>query len=205
MKRPLATYRPFGPFVGDVDVPTGFFSNETDDEFDISTDEETIRIYTPTESPVSDSQASDIESKVMSMLDDEVTVKPVKSGVLSNYMGARTELPHETLDILEANIKRRAELESRSTVMGINTDKTLHSVFDINSGMLTESNIAKINELGSFVTEIDLDVLNQSNELMIDSGKESMGHTDIDVIEILSSRTAFGVNASLSNNKLVLR
>lgn len=210
MKRPLSTYRPFGPFVSNSDASLGFFSSKTDRQFDVQTDEETIRIYTPTETSLSESQASEVESKVMSMINDEVTVRPVKSGALSSLDASSKvsdvtqQLPHETLDIIEANIKRRVELESRSTVMGVNTDKSVCSVFEMGTNLLDEDELDKIEELGSFVTELDLDVSAPSG-LMVDTQTESVGHTDIDVIEVLSSRVSFPNDVSILANKLVLK
>jgi hypothetical protein len=114
------------------------------------------------------------------------------------------QLPHETLDIIEANIKRRVDLESRSTVMGVNTDKSVCSVFEMGTNLLDEDELNKIEELGSFVTELDLDVSAPSG-LVVDTQTESVGHTDIDVIEILSSRVSFPNDVSILANKLVLK
>jgi hypothetical protein len=200
MERPLADKRPLGPFLNlnsEVDVP------------EPKTSEQAVRVFTPTKSRATDSKASDIESKVESMVSANVSVSSVPGGLMTAADAAGrgpVEFPHEVLDVTETFIKKDLGIKEKSTLIAANPGgKTLQSCFVPVEGEFTDKQLAEIDELASFVTGLDLKSEQVEQRLYIDSGVTKFNHIALDVMEIVTSRVSFDSNISVQDNSMLVR
>jgi hypothetical protein len=173
------------------------------------TSEQAVRVFTPTESRATDSKASDIESKIESMVSANVSVSSVSGGFMTAADAAgrgSVEFPHEVLDVTETLIKKDLGIKEKSTLIAANPgNKTLQSCFAPVEGEFTGKQLAEIDELASFVTGLDLKSEQVEQRLYIDSGVTEFNHVALDVMEIVTSRVSFDSNISVQNNSMLIR
>jgi hypothetical protein len=202
MKRPFSTVRPVGPFLSSSRIARIRTPSP-------QTDEQAVRVYIPTQTVPGDSTTESVQSMVKDMTDSSVTAKRSRMGIMISADEAGrgpTEFPHEVLDVAETVTKKEKDLRDRARLIAANPkEKTLQSCFNPVEGSFTEAQLAEINQLGSFVTDLDIQAEQVNERLYIDTGQTSFGHEELDVLEIISSRVSFVANHNIKNNSILIR
>jgi hypothetical protein len=202
MERPLADSRPLGPF---FDIPG--FGGVTVPEPE--TDEQAVRVYTPTSSTPTQSAIDDIQSMVNGMSGVLVSIERVDGGLMTAADEAGrgpVEFPHAVLDITETHIKDELGIVEKSTLIAANPEnKTLQSCFNPVVGEFSQSELDEISELASFVTGLGVQAEQVEERLYLGTGATQYGHISLDVMEIVSSRVAFAAGHNIQNNSMLIR
>lgn len=173
------------------------------------TSKQAVRVFTPTQSPASSSQVSEIQSKVEDMTGISVGIKKVTDGLMTSADQAGrgpVEFPHEVLDVTETHIKKEIGITEKSTLIAANPQgKSLQSCFNPVEGQFTQKQLDEISTLASFVTGLDVKAEQVEQRLYVGSGAAQFGHIALDVMEIVSSRVAFAAGLNIQNNSMLIR
>lgn len=173
------------------------------------TDEQAVRVFTPTKKSPTESDVDTIKSNVEDTAGASIEINIRNNGLMTaaDELGrGPVEFPHEVLDVTETHIKDELGIREKSTLIAANPeDKTLQSCFNPVQGTFSQSELDQISETASFVTGLDVQAVQVEQRLYLGTGETQYGHIPQDVMEIVSSRVAFTNGYNLQNNSMLIR
>jgi len=161
--------------------------------------------HTPVDGDMSESDMEKVvmmaESELDSRVDAEMTDTGIMFGPAPMTGTGKTEFLHEHLDVIESLVDNTVGISQKSTLFAAGpADRYSVQPCFATSEEMSEAILEEITRLYKLVTGIDADLYYVDSKLAFDTGLTELGHTALDIAEILTRRMGDEHGARVESN-----